>query len=752
MKRFSRVTWAMVAAMLMGAAAQARAGALDNCVPQESIAYFGWAGSDALQAPYAGSNLKGIIDASAAKDFINKTLPKLIDQAAARDPDARKQIEKLETGLGIAWRHPVAFYFCPVSFSNPQRPEFRFGLVCDAGADAKSLSDLLKGVFNEIPPNVNLPIHVVLDGNTVLLTFGRNDLLADLKKGGGLAAAPAYQAAMAKVNLPAGVPAMAAYADMTKAIAQVNEALAKLPDVPADAKEKLPVLLDTFGVNGLTQMALVSGFDGKGWTDQSFVGMSGPKKGFLALMDSPPISNALLALVPKDAVAFSAWKLDLQKILTETRAAISKVDLNAQQQLDNGLKQANQELGLDIEKDFFAPLGDEWVLYEAPLSDEGGNSAALVCHLKDGAKFAKTLAAIEKMYNNIPDPPLKVEKITAAKTQVSTLALGTVSVAWVVKNDNLYISSLSGIGGAIRHVENKAPSILENATYQAARAALPADAKPVSLAYAEPAKLYPELRKMVVGFFPLLRQRANLDVPMDLLPETADIKQFLTPGVGMSWIDASGMHAMSKTAFPGAGLLGGQQTAPSMAAAVVGVGVAVALPAMAQSRQLAGKTVDAASLRGMSQASLLFAADNNDNLPDDVARLVADGIISPKQLVSRRSGTTPLQMTPELDKLAKDNFAQFATQIAAHCDYVYLGKGLKAEMDGDVVVLYEKPGPHTPDGLNLAFQDSHVEFVRWAGMQTAFEATNTYLKKNSKPVVDVKAMLRAAGVADPGMP
>jgi prepilin-type processing-associated H-X9-DG protein len=760
MKRFSPATWVLAAAVL-ASAAQVRAGALDDRVPQEAIAYFGWAGSDALQAQYAGSNLKGVIEASAIKDFINKTLPKLIDRAAAQEPNAPKVIGKLESGLGIAWRHPAAFYFCPVDFANPQKPQFRLGLICDAGTDAKALNDLLKEALAQVPPNQDVPVHLTQDGNTVMLTVGKDDSAADLKKDGGLAAAAAYKAAMGNVKPPAGTPAMAAYVDVTKIVAMINDALAKIPDAPAEIKQKVPLALDVAGITGLTQVAMVSGFDGKGWSDQSFVGMAGPRKGLLALLDSTPISDGLLTLVPKDAAAFAAWKLDLLKIFNEVRTGIGKVDAPTQQQVDAAIGAANKAIGLNIEKDILAPLGEEWVLYQAPLSDQGGNSPALVSHLKDGATFAKTLAAAEKMYNDVPGVPVKIEKLTTAKTEVSTFALGAVSVAWAVKNDMLYVSSLNGIGGAIRQVENKAPSILESDLYKTARATLPANVKPMSIAYSNPAKLYPELRGTLVGYIPLIREQAGIDLPMNLLPETADIVQFLTPTIGITWMDANGAHGMGKSAFPGADLLGGQQMGPSSVVAVGALGAAVALPALGRARQLAGGqaavvaapvNVDAANLRGISQSTLVYAMDHKDALPDDLARLVAEGMLSPRQLVSRRAGTTPLEMTPELEKLAKDDFAKFAATLAAHCDFIYLGKGLKAETNEDVIVAYEKPGRNTPDGLNVAFQDGHAEFVRWTDMAKKFEATNTYLKKNSKPEVDVKAMLRMASVPDPGMP
>ncbi|HEY4329268.1 MAG TPA: hypothetical protein VGN88_06000, partial [Phycisphaerae bacterium] len=97
------------------------------------------------------------------------------------------------------------------------------------------------------------------------------------------------------------------------------------------------------------------------------------------------------------------------------------------------------------------------------------------------------------------------------------------------------------------------------------------------------------------------------------------------------------------------------------------------------------------------------------------------------------------------------DFAKFSELVSQHCDFVYLGKGLKSETRPEIIIAYEKPGPQTPDGLNLAFQDGHSEFTRWPAITTAFEATNAYLKKNGKMEVDVKSLMKAANIVD-GMP
>ncbi len=738
--------WILAAAAVLALGDMTRAGALDDKVPQEAIAYVGWAGADTLGPQYANSNLKGILDASIIQSFISKQLPKLIDQAAQQNPAAPAMFAKAQATMDVLWKHPSALYVCPVDFSNPQMPMMRFGIVCDAGADAKTIAATITDDLAKAPPNPQLPVKLVQDGNVLILTFGKADTAEDLKKGGGLAASATYKAAMEKAK--SATPALTTYVDVTKVVATINEGLAKVPNTPAELKEKVPATIDALGLNSMTQVAMTAGFDGKGWTSSMYLGTNGPRKGLLTLLDAGVLSDKILSMIPRDAAAFSAWKLDLHKAFTETRTVVGKVDAQAQKDFDAGMADAAKNLGIDVEKELIAPLGEEWALYRAPLSDEGGTSYALVVPLKDGETFSKAIGKLEALFNSQPNMPVKVEKISAAKTEVSTIAFVNIfSIAWGVKNGNLYVSSLAGIGGAIKQVENKSPSIVESDLYKAARAALPADAKPISLAYSNPAKLYPEFRRMIIGYLPILRQ-AQIEVPMEILPDPDDVTKFMTPGASMMWMEKDGLHSAGKSSFPGAEALGGQQVGPS-AVAVAGVGLAFALPRAAQSRTTAAVSVDAANMRAIAQSTMVYASDHNNQMPADIARLVADGMVAPRQLVSRRSGTQPLQMTPELEKLAKDDFAKFSESVAEHCDYVYVGKDTKSEADASIVVVYEKPSKQTPDGITVAFGDAHAEFIRWANVVETFQPTNDKFKKDGKSAIDTKAMMQAAGVGLP---
>jgi len=64
----------------------------------------------------------------------------------------------------------------------------------------------------------------------------------------------------------------------------------------------------------------------------------------------------------------------------------------------------------------------------------------------------------------------------------------------------------------------------------------------------------------------------NIDVPGDLVPTPQNASlPFLTPGGGISWIDADGFHISNRSAFPGASLLSGQPSGSTVGAVALGM-------------------------------------------------------------------------------------------------------------------------------------------------------------------------------------
>ena len=738
--------WIFSLAMLAGFVAMLRtasAAPLDTRIPADAIVYVGWAGADALATPYAQSNLKDVVDNTKIGEYIQQNWESWMEKAGAANPDAAKDIDEGAQNLKKLWHHPLAFYVGPVGLANPKEPTFKLAVLCDAGADAPALADAYKKMIEKNPAPPEAKLSMVVDGNVIILTMG--DIKPEAFKAvpgnaGMLPGAPGYVAAMKHVQPPAGEPALAMYVDAKKVIDLMKDAVQKAPDAPAEAKKTVPAVIDALGLNGLGQIAYAGGFDKKEWAEQAFVGTQGPRTGLLALFDGAPVSDAALAMVPKDAAAMSIGHIDLVKVLALTREVVGKVNPDALAAFEGGMAMVGKRFDLDIEKNIINALGDEWISYRGPITDEGTHPFVLVQKLRDAAALAKTFDVLEQQVNTLAEGRVKIEKMDAGTFEVTGVRLPQITIVWTIRDGYLYISNLEGITGAVEQVEKKGESIVMNPGYKAVRAALPAG-KALSVTYSEPAKLYPEVYRTLMTLLPMARL-LGLDLPADLLPMPKKIAPFLTPGGSVSWTDADGFHFSSRAAMPGAEALSGQGS-PTMVAGVSAMGVAILLPSLGKARELANRSYDAANLRGLAQSCVVWSNENADKMPDHVGVLYLNDQISTKQLVSKSSGTTPLVVTPEMREKAKTDFAGFAKEIDAHCDYVYLGKGTTNTTDSSVVLAYDKIGPYSREGINLAFMDVHTEFTQWKDLPEAFKATNEYRKKIGVPEVDVDALLKS---------
>ena len=537
-----------------------------------------------------------------------------------------------------------------------------------------------------------------------------------------------------------------------------RDALAKTPDTPPEVKAKAGVVIDALGLSGMQQMGAESGFDGTGWTDQTFLGYAGERKGIWKLAGQDSITDSDLAVVPKDAAAFSAASLDLHAVFTQARSIIGSIDANAATAFDQAVQMGGQQIGIDIDKDLLAPMGNKWIVYRAPLSDEGGLNAAMALKLSDPDRFAKTISTLEDFAAKLAQGRFKIDKVSTGKIEVSSVSYLTYSIAWTVRDGYLFVSSLDGVAGAVKQLENKKDAITQSDLYKTAMAQMPKGIKPMSINYSNPAKIYPELRRMALGLIPLARA-AGVDIPPSLLPDTDDVSKFMTPGAAVSWWDDQGAHVVSHSSFPGAEMLSGDPSGPAMVA-VPALLAAVALPRVAQARVVAGNTVDMNNLKQITTFAMLYGADHNSKLPDNLARIVADdsiltnapGVNSGRpvanMLARNGSGTPPLIVTPELQQMAKSDFNKFADQVAQHSDYVYIGDGFSMNdaNASQVIIAYSKPGRGLNGGINAAYLDGHVTWVTAGALAFEFSATNDARRQKKLPEVDVQAIMRQMGV------
>jgi hypothetical protein len=518
---------------------------LDDRIPQDALLYAGWQGADALAPQYATSNLKGLVDNSGMAAYLQEQIPKWIDLAGQQDPTAPAQIQIAETALGVFWHHPTAVYVGPADFSNPKAPQFRGALLCDAGTDATMLTGLLAFAQNAAPPEAH--VVVTADGGLVMVTVGLTTPDQLKPHADSLSASATYVKTMKQVGGAEG--ALVIYKDPRKFLDMIDHGVEGDASITPEDRKKYHAVLDTLGIQSMTQAAYRGGFDGKGWAEDIFIGTSGPHTGLLALFDGAPVDDATLALIPAEAVSFRASHFNASGILPFVREVASRIGPEAVDGLNKAIDQADLQLGFDMDKDLLGALGDTSVVYRMPSPDGVGLTTVFVQKLKDAVVFSQTLKTLEGQINTWSEGRLQVEPTDADGIQVSALQSPFFSMAWVVRNGYFYASTVSGISAAINQVEKHPSDITANETYKTARAALP-NVKATSIEYSDPAKLYPEGYRSAATIVPLLRM-AKIDVPMKVLPTPAKALPFLTPGASIFWSDGDGFHVATRSAIPG---------------------------------------------------------------------------------------------------------------------------------------------------------------------------------------------------------
>jgi hypothetical protein len=437
--------------------------------------------------------------------------------------------------------------------------------------------------------------------------------------------------------------------------------------------------------------------------------------------------------------------LDLHTLYTDLRSALPRIDPSAPAALDQALLRFHETFGLDLDKDLLAPLGNLVAFYRAPLLDRISMPPVLLLQIKDSATFAATLKTLEDKAAAALPNQVTFEKVHTPAGEVTHLHLPRATIAYALQRDAFILSTEEGLLPALAfgQAAPARPDLSSNPAFAALRQPLPE--KLSTVAYADPAALYPELHQALQSLAPVARLVWNFNIPDNLLPTPEQAGPFFSPCFSASWLDTDGARTLSRSPFPGAQFLGSRKGSQTVATA--SFMTAILLPSLARARELSNRAADVASARGLAQLCVIYGAEHDDHFPNDLSQLLAEGSAPPRAFVTKRAGTPPLALTEDQIKDAKA--ADLAKQLAQHTDFVYLGKGLNDDDDTALVLLYEKPSPRTVDGINVAFHDAHAEFVRWNLLADRFKPTNDFLKAHNLPPVDTADLLKQAGVPAP---
>src|SRR5262249_30696591 len=151
--------------------------------------------------------------------------------------------------------------------------------------------------------------------------------------------------------------------------------------------------------------------------------------------------------IPATATCAMAGHFDFAKLVTEARTAAGKIEPQAQAMMDKGLGGAQMMLGVNLQKDFFESLGDQWAAYVDPTTGgRGPLGVTVVNRLAKPAEAQRCFAKLELAAYNLINGQLQHEGIQigfeTVKIGASTIhyvATPLASPSWAVSDGNLYL-------------------------------------------------------------------------------------------------------------------------------------------------------------------------------------------------------------------------------------------------------------------------------------------------------------------------
>ena len=476
-------------------------------------------------------------------------------------------------------------------------------------------------------------------------------------------------------------------------------------------KKFWPGVRDALGFTNLQAFVGVVGFNGPNWAMEGFVSAPSPRTGLLAVVEPKPIDPALLAHVPADADDVSATNFDVAAFFDTVKAAIS-VNPDAANGFGKVTGAANLFVGRNIRRQIFGPLGPQWA---AAFSSSDPKKAEVFNLVNDPKTLQDSLTTATYTISNTlnmklptnadgsPGAVASQDKINGIT--ITSIALAMASPAWAIHDSVLAVTADPGVtlhafdagGGSGTKSLDVTRSMLnvKGPIGAFSYADLPHSAP---LMYGRLAATGESLLKLKSDF--------KIDVPDLRFPTLAQLAPELTPAASAEWAEDAGWTFRSISPFPGSGLLGASQGGGVATSGAAAMGTGILMPALNRSRDMANRLKSASNERQLGVALLMYATDHKGKYPDTLG-----GVIG--QDTDLQTFVSPFSDTSVPNDLSLP--AKKAEWIDAHSDYVYLGKGMtSSSTTPGTVVLYEKTGATSPDGMNVLYGDGHVAFVKVA--------------------------------------
>ena len=147
-------------------------------------------------------------------------------------------------------------------------------------------------------------------------------------------------------------------------------------------------------------------------------------------------------------------------------------------------------LGVDIQKDFLAGLGDQWTVYSSPqVGGSGLTGMVVVNQPADAGKLGPAFDKLEAIGNGMiaqnmggGGPTISIQRTKMGDVDVHSISLFVIAPSWALHDNRLYMALMPQTIPAAVEAANGKTSILDSAGFKSVRARLGV-AKPTSVTF-----------------------------------------------------------------------------------------------------------------------------------------------------------------------------------------------------------------------------------------------------------------------------
>lgn len=555
--------------------------------PEDVLAYVSWAGT-AEADPKSGNSVERLLAEAQVQELVKRIEQAIVvalGNEARNDPDAAAAIKHGHLLIKQLLTRPTVVYLSKLEIRDV--PLVEAGLVVNFGKDAAAAKGALEaletliareiGPFEVMPANQGglrrapVPedesplIAWGFEGDYLLIAIGK-DTAARLRGAVTGGKQPAWLADVKK-KLPVKRNSSITYLNVPAIVKQFGPMIASQMGHGPQGQQMLDRVLAALGVDKITSLTSVTGFDDKKFVARSLIATTGNPGGIFKLIGEKGLTAADLADVPQDADLALVMKLDAAQVWDEAMKIMAAIDPDMHEEFQEELAEAEQEfLTFRVKEDLIDALGDVWSIYNSP--GEGGlviTGLTGVVKLKDAGKAQKVVDRLEAMFNeewNRGDPNnprrrrYEIKTVEHAGQKIRYInPIGddwVVAPAWCVTKDRFVIAPYPQMVKAYltRTADAAAKSLAETAQV---KPLLAGGTGPAMITYMDTPELFKKFYPLAHGFAALIcseLQREGIDIDVTALPMMSAILPHLSPDTGIVRRTADGIFSESSMSLP----------------------------------------------------------------------------------------------------------------------------------------------------------------------------------------------------------